>query len=193
MRALAHPLRMRLLELFAERPRTTKQAALALGEPPTKLYHHVAALERAGIVRLRETRPIRGTVEKYFEISARRVMGGKSALRGPADANAAGAVVFDQARDELIRALAARRPGSRIEMVAVRGLLRLGPAQRRELAGELVRLMKRAAARARAARKASGRGGGAAGARTPGEAGEKRTGVRRYSLTLALVPIDREP
>ena len=45
MRALSHPLRLRLLELFAERPRTTKQAAEALGEPTTKLYHHVAAHE----------------------------------------------------------------------------------------------------------------------------------------------------
>src|SRR3954453_6620842 len=67
MRALSHPLRVRLLELFAEGPRTTKQAAEALGESPTKLYHHVAALERAGLVRLRETRQNRGTTEKYFE------------------------------------------------------------------------------------------------------------------------------
>src|ERR687885_2239721 len=67
VRALAHPLRLRLLELFVRQPMTTKQAAEALGEPPTKLYHHVAALERAGLVRLRETRPNRGTTEKYFE------------------------------------------------------------------------------------------------------------------------------
>src|SRR5437763_15673776 len=60
VRALSHPLRLRLLELFAERPRTTKQAAEVLGEAPTRLYHHVAALEKAGLVRLRETRRKRG-------------------------------------------------------------------------------------------------------------------------------------
>ena len=37
------------MELFAEAPRTTKQVAELLGEPPTRLYHHVAALERAGL------------------------------------------------------------------------------------------------------------------------------------------------
>jgi DNA-binding transcriptional ArsR family regulator len=185
---------MRLLELFAERPMTTKQAALVLGESPTKLYHHVAALERAGIVRLRETRPNRGTVEKYFEISTHRVIGGASAFHGSADLNAAGALVFDRARDELIRALAARRPGSRTEMVAVRGVLRLSAAQRRELARELMRLVKRAAARARAGRDASERHSGAsASEREHGRAGSARARTRRYSLTVALVPADAEP
>src|SRR5215510_15903501 len=71
LRALAHPLRLRMLELFAEAPRTTKQVADLLGEPPTRLYHHVAALERAGLLRLRETRKNRGTVEKWYEAIAR--------------------------------------------------------------------------------------------------------------------------
>jgi DNA-binding transcriptional ArsR family regulator len=193
MRALAHPLRMRLIELFAERSMTTKQAALALGEPPTKLYHHVAALERAGIVRLRETRPNRGTVEKYFEISAHHVMGRPSAVRGSPDMNVAGALVFDRARDELIRTLAARRPGSRMEVVAIRGVLHLSAAQRRELARELVRLVKRAAARARAGRGASKRRGGAsASEREHGRASDKGLRTRRYSLTVALIPADGE-
>src|SRR5438093_1274547 len=64
LRALAHPLRLRLFELFAETPRTTMQVAELLGQPPTRLYHHVNALERAGLLKLRETRQIRGAVEK---------------------------------------------------------------------------------------------------------------------------------
>jgi DNA-binding transcriptional ArsR family regulator len=67
IRALAHPLRLRIMELFAEAPRTTKQVADILGEPPTRLYHHVAALDRAGLIRLKETRKNRGTTEKWFE------------------------------------------------------------------------------------------------------------------------------
>ena len=73
IRVLAHPLRMRLFELFAEAPRTTKQAAEVLELPPTRLYHHVAALERVGLVRLRETRRNRGTVEKHYEVTTRSV------------------------------------------------------------------------------------------------------------------------
>ena len=71
MRALAHPLRLRIMELFAEAPRTTKQVADLLGQPPTRLYHHVAALERAGLLRLKETRKNRGTTEKWYEAIAR--------------------------------------------------------------------------------------------------------------------------
>src|SRR3954469_14150284 len=66
MRALAHPLRLRILELFAEAPRTTKQVAELLGQPPTRLYHHVAALERAGLLVLKETQQNRGAVEKWY-------------------------------------------------------------------------------------------------------------------------------
>src|SRR5438128_4537285 len=79
MRALAHPLRLRIIELFAEAPRTTKQVAELLGQPPTRLYHHVAALERAGLLRLVETRQNRGTTEKWYEAAA-RTMGNATTL-----------------------------------------------------------------------------------------------------------------
>ena len=80
LRALAHPLRLRVLEVFAEAPRTTKQVADLLGEPPTRLYHHVAALERAGLLRLTETRKNRGTTEKWYEAIA-RTMGTATPVR----------------------------------------------------------------------------------------------------------------
>lgn len=54
------------MEIFAESPKTTKQVAQLLGEPPTRLYHHVAALERAGLLVLKETRQNRGAVEKWY-------------------------------------------------------------------------------------------------------------------------------
>jgi DNA-binding transcriptional ArsR family regulator len=71
VRALSDPTRLRLLELFKERRLTTKQAAQILGQPPTRLYHHVNLLERLGFIRLVEERPNRGTVERYFEAVAR--------------------------------------------------------------------------------------------------------------------------
>src|SRR5262245_13592344 len=69
LRALAHPLRLRLMEEFAGAERTTMQVAAAMGEPPTRLYHHVNALERAGILKLTRTRKVRGTTEKYYEVA----------------------------------------------------------------------------------------------------------------------------
>ena len=71
LKALSQPLRLSILEQLVSEPRTTKQVAEALGEKPTKLYHHVDALERAGVIRLVATRPKRGTTEKYFRAVAR--------------------------------------------------------------------------------------------------------------------------
>src|SRR5216110_4084316 len=75
LRALAHPLRLRMMELFAEAPKTTKQVADILGQPPTRLYHHVAALERSGLLVLKEKRKNRGTVEKWYAGVAQQVHG----------------------------------------------------------------------------------------------------------------------
>jgi DNA-binding transcriptional ArsR family regulator len=67
IRAIANPLRIRMLQLFAQGPLTTKQVADRLGEKPTRLYNHARALERAGLVRLVRTAQNRGTTERYLE------------------------------------------------------------------------------------------------------------------------------
>ena len=67
VKALTDPLRQRILGVFMLEPRTTKQVATRLGEKPSKLYHHVDALARAGLIELKETRQNRGTIEKYFQ------------------------------------------------------------------------------------------------------------------------------
>jgi DNA-binding transcriptional ArsR family regulator len=66
MKVLADPRRIRILELLGDEERTTKQVAEILGEPPTRLYHHVAALARVGLIRLARTRQSRGALEKYY-------------------------------------------------------------------------------------------------------------------------------
>ena len=72
LKALSDPLRLRILEALCGPPRTTKQVADQLGEKPTRLYHHVDALESAGLIQLVHTRPKRGTLEKYFQAVARQ-------------------------------------------------------------------------------------------------------------------------
>ena len=72
IRILADPLRIRILECFCQQERTTKQVADLLGEKPTKLYHHVDALQRVGLIRMTRTQQNRGTLEKYFLSVARR-------------------------------------------------------------------------------------------------------------------------
>jgi DNA-binding transcriptional ArsR family regulator len=80
IRALADPLRLRILGALCGVPRTTMQVADLIGEKPTKLYHHVEALERVGLIRLQETRPNRGTVEKYYQAVAAQFRASASAL-----------------------------------------------------------------------------------------------------------------
>jgi hypothetical protein len=94
-----------MMELFAESPKTTKQVAELLGQPPTRLYHHVSALERAGLLVLRETRQNRGAVEKWYASVAGHI--GTSGVRqkgrkARAARRAVAATVLEQARQEVL-------------------------------------------------------------------------------------------
>lgn len=71
VKVVADPLRVSILEALCLEARTTKQLAEILGEKPTRLYHHVDALAEAGLIRLVDTRQVRGTVEKYFRAVGR--------------------------------------------------------------------------------------------------------------------------
>lgn len=106
LRALAHPLRLRMMELFAESPKTTKQVAELLGQPPTRLYHHVAALERAGLLVLKETRPNRGAIEKWYTSATAQVQDsprrrGTNAARRRAR-RAVAVTALEQAKQEIM-------------------------------------------------------------------------------------------
>lgn len=71
VRLLAHPLRSRILMQFCDGEFTTKQVAERLGERPTKLYHHVEMLDKAGLIQKTRTQQNRGTVEQYYTAIAK--------------------------------------------------------------------------------------------------------------------------
>jgi DNA-binding transcriptional ArsR family regulator len=144
IRALAHPLRLRLMELFVETPRTTKQVADLLGEPPTRLYHHVAALERAGLLRLKETRRNRGTTEKWYEAASWTTSssdvrlggaGGNRSKRESAARRSLVMTVLTQSRQEVVAAMATRGRERPIvgRVVVVASAAELGQVRRRLL------------------------------------------------------------
>ena len=144
LRALAHPLRLRMMELFAESPKTTKQVAELLGQPPTRLYHHVAALERAGLVVLKETRQNRGAVEKWYG-SVGRQFGPSGGVRqkgreARAARRAVAATVLEQARQELLAIPpGAREPALLARLVVVAPATKI-PTIRQWLAETLQRM-----------------------------------------------------
>jgi DNA-binding transcriptional ArsR family regulator len=72
VRALANPLRLRIIQAVQTEALNTKRIAQQIGEPPSKLYYHMEALERLGLIELVETRPKRGTTEKYYRSAARK-------------------------------------------------------------------------------------------------------------------------
>lgn len=134
-RVLADALRIRILEAYGREARTTKQLAEILGEKPSKLYHHVDALERAGLVRLERTRQNRGTIEKYFRPVAELFKADPQLFSSdeadPTDAPVADlvTVTFEGAAEEL------------------RNLLRSGEGGRLEKEGILTRMHVRGSAR----------------------------------------------
>jgi DNA-binding transcriptional ArsR family regulator len=62
---------MAVLRLLADKELTVKQLAGILGAVPASVHYHVKVLERAGLVRLVETRERSGILEKYYRAVAR--------------------------------------------------------------------------------------------------------------------------
>lgn len=110
VKALSHPLRMRIIEtLGASDPMTTKQVADALGEKPTRLYHHVGLLQKAGLIRLTHTQQNRGTTEKYYEPIAKQFRADADLFADESPENQKNAyrpmirTVFDNTMSEMLR------------------------------------------------------------------------------------------
>jgi predicted ArsR family transcriptional regulator len=74
LKVFADPLRQQLLQAFCCNPATVKQIAEQIGEKPTRLYHHIDLLEQNGFLEVVETKQVRGTVEKYFQTVARKII-----------------------------------------------------------------------------------------------------------------------
>ena len=72
VRLLTDPLKLRLVQAFAESAKTTKQVAEELGESVTKLYRHVDALHDSGLLDVVQEKQKRGTIERTFRAVAQR-------------------------------------------------------------------------------------------------------------------------
>lgn len=84
IRLLADPLKLKLLQAFAESPKTTKQVAAELDESVTKLYRHVDALHDSGLLLVVEEKQKRGTIERTFRAVAQRFEADHSLFSGEA-------------------------------------------------------------------------------------------------------------
>jgi DNA-binding transcriptional ArsR family regulator len=70
LKALAEPLRLRLMNLLATHPRTVKELATIVGVPQTRLYYHVKILERHGLIGVTSRRMVSGIEERTYRSTA---------------------------------------------------------------------------------------------------------------------------
>ena len=73
LKALAHPLRNRIIFALGAEGSTVSQLAKSLSTNKGNVAHHLAVLEHAGLVRRGERRQVRGGTEQYFLRVARRL------------------------------------------------------------------------------------------------------------------------
>jgi putative molybdopterin biosynthesis protein len=71
VKALADERRLALLQALMTGPATLAQLGRRFGQHPAWIRHHLKQLEKAGLVRLVSSRPVRGFVEKYYQAVAR--------------------------------------------------------------------------------------------------------------------------
>ncbi|GAA2143401.1 hypothetical protein GCM10009760_29730 [Kitasatospora kazusensis] len=127
--ALAHPLRQRLLFALGYQQATIRQLAAQLGASKGTVAHHLKVLREAGMVRIAETRQVRGGTEQYFRRTARRM--------AVADPQAAGTAA-------MLGAVAQELDRSHAETCLTLRHLRLDPAKADRLAELLAQLVDEA-------------------------------------------------
>lgn len=70
VRALAHPVRLRILSILEERVASPKEIAREIGAPLTHVSYHVRQLAQLGLIKLDRTTPRRGAVEHHYRMDA---------------------------------------------------------------------------------------------------------------------------
>ncbi|MFZ5942775.1 MAG: ArsR/SmtB family transcription factor [Bacillota bacterium] len=71
IKAIADPLRVKVLEILIQRQATVKQVADSLGQSSAKMHYHVKELEKQKLIRLVETMEKGGILEKYYRAVAK--------------------------------------------------------------------------------------------------------------------------
>jgi predicted transcriptional regulator len=138
VRLLSDPLKLKLLQLFATEPRTTREAAKQLAEGVTKLYRHVDALQEAGLLEIVDEVRKRGTVERRFGAVARRFEVDRDLFSDSGDAAGRQAArdLLRAGEEEIMQALTQAEAGQMPPLMA-RLRLRVSDERARELNRQL--------------------------------------------------------
>ena len=140
-KALADPLRIRLLEWLFEAPRSAGQLAGCAGLPADRLYYHLGQLEQAGLIEVAEYRRLaRGKVERVYAPAQTEPLGDDA---GPEETAAFQRSMLEATAMDITAACRARQAGRRREVDLYRGTLRLTDEALAELRGHIEQLAAR--------------------------------------------------
>jgi DNA-binding transcriptional ArsR family regulator len=140
-KALADPLRIRLLEWLFEAPRSARQLADCAGLPADRLYYHLGQLEQAGLIKVAEYRPLaRGKIERVYAPAETEPPGDQA---DPEETAAFQRSMLQATAMDITAACKARQAGRRREIDLHRGALRLTDEALAELRGHIAQLAAR--------------------------------------------------
>lgn len=141
-RALADPLRIRLLEALWGKPRSARELAKLEGVPAERLYYHLGQMEQAQLIRIAEYRPLpAGKVERVYAATTVEPPGDEAT---PEDLSRFLGAVLQATRADITSACLAREAGEDRRMRVHRVALRLTAAQRDQLEAQLLQLIDEA-------------------------------------------------
>ena len=130
IRLLSDPLKLQLIQAFADGDKTTKQVAADLGESVTKLYRHVDALHEAGLLVITSEKQKRGTIERTFQAVAKRFEADPMLFADQDDEESTNAArdMLRVVEDEILAALAHDSDQDEKESVLMRLRCKASPA-----------------------------------------------------------------
>jgi DNA-binding transcriptional ArsR family regulator len=141
-RALADPLRIRLLECLWGRPQSAKELAEWAGIPPDRLYYHLAQLEQAGLIEIAEYRRLPGgKVERVYRPAEVEPPGD---VATPEELSRFLSAAMEATQVDLAAAGAAKEAGERREISLTRTALRLTEAEWIALRDHILELLRQA-------------------------------------------------
>jgi hypothetical protein len=85
-KALAHPLRMRLLAALSERESSPSELAVEFDEPLGNVSYHIKTLEELGCIELVRTTPARGALQHHYRAVVRPLITDDAWARVPSSA-----------------------------------------------------------------------------------------------------------
>ena len=73
LRLFSNPLRRQIYEVLVSQSSSAKEIGEKLGLNASKLYYHLNLMEKAGIIKVEDTKIISGIMEKYYRAIAKRI------------------------------------------------------------------------------------------------------------------------